>query len=1127
MGRLSMVMIAVGVSMVAVIALALLLPDMGERILHVLMPHASIVVMTLALALAMLLLCSWSSAEIVPPGTEVVMSSADDAASSHYIYDSVNSDGHPRNMGENKHFPLSLSPEVENLLLPIEFSDFPPLVPSEAPDDFIRILSIRERLRNVARTIDLMDDMRLSPAVEDILLPLEFSDCPPLVPWSPDDADAILAELMPRARKKVKAISMDDAVPESFAPAGDTVAFGDDLTTDPVAIASSDESYVSTSGDSFDDFLSGLSEEEAAFWSSFFVEGEDEITLADGLYYMDLYINDRVVGEISVSVTDEIVSLSARELRGYVEDTLTDEAVSRIFLGKGELISLDELRASGVSAECDPLLYEISLGFGISDMPVQVLSISGSGRRLSSRPIAGALEIDPAVFALSTRYTLSGSFNVTPFESFTDSLRIDFGTYNIARLYDLYARFSYSFRYSRGLLGFELGSYDFYIDLQEQMIRLRWGNISTELLSPSGTVVGFRFDKSLSYGGAGVRGKSHIERILTVEKESEVQILNEGREIFKRTLQPGNYRLQDFILYTGANRIRIIVTPLDGSPVMETDIDISYASSLLAPGEVYYGGAVATGRTIVDNSSSKRAGAVRLPLWSGKSLEYDARNIVLSGYIRAGLTESLTLDTSLAVQNRVTSDSPYSPVAEAAFEFTHANVLGTTRYNLNITERSDRWGAFEIPELYLRISHQIYTDWNPISALNFSFTYDSNMAYDLDRHSFSLSLNTSGSIYRMSWGLGTSVTLDTDDIANPRYYISGSLSYSFSNNLYMSASLSLDGYGAEIPSLTGRISATLRFNPVRINASVSESSTALSVGYNDSRNSFTAELETPTSDILAPRSYSLDADYSYSGKYFNVNVGADAASLMESSAISFSVSTASVFADGLVGFSSSIPSNFILVKQEGALKGNDLTIGAVGISSANTVPTVFNTGLYTGLSLDYGSSLTVFSVNDESFGSASAFDVAIPPSQRGGYTLRVSAESKYSLSGVVMLPSGLPWINGSSPVYRITRTEEGMVLENSEYYLFADSDGRFILSDMVPGEYGFDVNTEDGWLLYTFTVIDSEEHVLDINVLGEAVAAAPEILPYPYIGHYVFEQGSFITGDAFWTALYPEWKEAV
>ena len=53
MGRLSMVMIAVGVSMVAVIALALLLPDMGERILHVLMPHASIAVMTLALALAL------------------------------------------------------------------------------------------------------------------------------------------------------------------------------------------------------------------------------------------------------------------------------------------------------------------------------------------------------------------------------------------------------------------------------------------------------------------------------------------------------------------------------------------------------------------------------------------------------------------------------------------------------------------------------------------------------------------------------------------------------------------------------------------------------------------------------------------------------------------------------------------------------------------------------------------------------------------------------------------------------------------------------------------------------------------------------------------------------------------
>lgn len=877
-----------------------------------------------------------------------------------------------------------------------------------------------------------------------------------------------------------------------------------------------------------DDFFAGMTPDEMEFWSSFYIEGEDEIELADGIYYMALYINERDVGDIMVQISEGKPYLSVTELSEYLDGTLTDEAEARILRNRDSFVSLDDLQNSGVQVAYDLIRNEVYLTFSISDMPVQVLSISGASRRSGSRPIAGASVLDPAVFMLSTRYTLSGGFSITPFHEFVDSLRFQFSTYNIARLYDVYANFSYSLEYYRGRLGFSLGNYEFYTDFQEPMIRLRWGNINTELLSPSGTSIGIRFDKSLSYGGPDAHKKSHLERILTVEKESDVQIINEGREIFRRTLQPGNYRLQDFILYSGANRIRIIVTPLDGSPATETELDISYASSLLAPGEIYFGAGLATGRSIVSNSNSKPSGAVRLPWINNTSFEYDARNLVLSGYIRAGLTESLTLDASLAIQNKVTNDNPYQPVSKIALEFTHANVLGTTRYNFNVTERSDKWGTFEIPELYARISHQVNTGWSPINSFNLSFTYDSNLLVNPDRHSLMLSLNSSGSISKFSWGLGTSVTLDTDEIAKPRYYVSGSLSYSFSRNFYMSASMSLDGYGAEIPSLSGRVSATLRFSPGRLTASVSDSRTAINVGVDKGRHTFSAEVDVPTLDILRPAEYTAEADYSYSGDYFNVNIGANADNLFGTSSMNFSVSTASVFADGLMGFSSSIPSNFILIKQKGALKVNDLTIGAIGVSASDTLPMALNTGLYTGISLNRASSLSVFSVNTGSFGSATSFDVTVPASQRSGYVMRITAENKYSVSGVVILPNGTPYINQSSPVYRVIRDDEEISVESSDYYVFTDADGRFTLSDLEPGEYGFDVLTDEGWLLYTFTVIDQVEHALDIYVYGESIADENVIPPQPYSAIYSFTPGNYMTGDEFWNLIYPPvFEEAV
>ena len=211
--------------------------------------------------------------------------------------------------------------------------------------------------------------------------------------------------------------------------------------------------------------------------------------------------------------------------------------------------------------------------------------------------------------------------------------------------------------------------------------------------------------------------------MISIDTESQVTVYNDDRQIYSNVLQPGQYRLEDFTLYTGTNRIRIVIKPLDGSEETEITMDINYSYSLLAPGEVYYGAAVATGRQILSDPSEFTAGAVRLPLGSSRYLEYDARNITASGYIRAGLTESLSLDATLALKNAPEGERIFNPSAAIALQLTQANALGTTRYNLNVTEEFFRFGEkLALPYLYARVGHQIITGIKAFNSVNAAVT---------------------------------------------------------------------------------------------------------------------------------------------------------------------------------------------------------------------------------------------------------------------------------------------------------------------------------------------------------------------------------------------------------------------
>ena len=90
----------------------------------------------------------------------------------------------------------------------------------------------------------------------------------------------------------------------------------------------------------------------------------------------------------------------------------------------------------------------------------------------------------------------------------------------------------------------------------------------------------------------------------------------------------------------------------------------------------------------------------------------------------------------------------------------------------------------------------------------------------------------------------------------------------------------------------------------------------------------------------------------------------------------------------------------------------------------------------------------------------------------------------------------------------------------TEYYLFTDQDGRFIVSDLTPGLYAFDVDSQSGWELNMFEVIEDEEERYNVLLLEDAYLNSYE-LPSPYVLSYSYRGSEYVTFDEFWNLLYP------
>ncbi|MCI7606782.1 MAG: hypothetical protein MSS69_08505, partial [Spirochaetales bacterium] len=826
-------------------------------------------------------------------------------------------------------------------------------------------------------------------------------------------------------------------------------------------------------------------------WADFYVSG-DLFDLYDGIYWFDLYINRSEVGVITVYIENGEVYLSYPELKDYSVTFLTDEAYKRIFGEDIEWIDTYTLASLGVDAYADTISYTVTVDFDPNDMPMGVISIKGSNSVSQPRPIAGATVLTPATWYLSSSYSLSASLSSLEKEDVLSRLRVSLQSTNNLRILDAYGRFTWSAGYSGGNSYIQWGSYYFWKDFRDESIRLEWGNVSADLQSTSGTPFGIRFDKSSQYGN-GERGGSAVEKTIVVEKDSDVRVYNGDKEIYRKTLSKGIYSLKDFVLYTGANHIRIEITPLDGSEGETIEMDINYSSSLLMRGESYYGAAFALGRKTVSWDTERDPFQVDIYLLGDKKLQYDLRDIVASSYLNIGLTDTLTGSFTLSFKTSPNSLYSFNPSLKLNSEFTSANAFGTAKMNLNLSSLSQN-GKLTLPTVYARASQQFYTDYSLMKALTLTFGYTSPSSWTSDnRHSLFASASMSGTVFSMGYSLSLSGTLVPGYINLSQWYFSSSLSFNL-GKIGLSVSSTFSQRGENPVAFQARVSASFKLGAVSNTLTAAQDGTSLSSSFTIGSTSFWAK--TKTTDLKDWEKYSFSSDFSHSGDVFSFSGTLSGEGGMKNINASLSASTTLLIAQkGLWTLSSSIPSNFLLVKQKGAIKNNTLAIGEIGYSSQDIPSALMGDVLYKGLSSTTATSLSLYSYNENSLGGSETFDVYAPLSERKGYVLIIEGKEQYTLSGTITDDEGNIWSNGSSPVYKLTRDENGeIVLEDTELYLFTDRNGIFVLSEMDKGIYTFDTKENGVWVMNILTVDDDNRYDRIGMVEGE-ISEKDDTLP--------------------------------
>lgn len=839
---------------------------------------------------------------------------------------------------------------------------------------------------------------------------------------------------------------------------------------------------------------------EQDFWSDFFVVGQDAlVAFDDGFYYLALNVNGEYVGDIEVEFKGESRLLNSDELSQFIGSFITPAANQRIFGDKLSSLSLEQLNLRNVEAIYDSQAFSISLTFNLDDMPERTVSISTSTiNRREQFGMSGAIQLQPAKFAIATSlslYTLLGY--PYDFSTLTDTM-MNLSISNRASLLGLGFNFYYSI--SSTAPYFNPGTWNGFYDFVESSHRLGFGNVGTNLNTAAigtSTNFGFVFEKNYAYGTGKAKGNQFEYRVV-LNEPSKVEIVINGNTVFSKSFQAGTYRLRDFVFTQGANLVKIITTP-DARPSEQTVeyVDMGYDYRLLGKGETLYG----FGLTVPSVKSSSASGSINVPWFNSQYLSYHLDKFTATYWQQIGLTDTFSFTSDVAITPGVFSGT---------FNGVFASMLGTTQmqttlgldeskltpsFSASLSHRlsGKQGGAFGTLSSTLNVTIPAQTSTSGFSSTaGLLMSYSGNLT---DKTKFTLSANVlkaSTNTYP-SWALSFS----TGFSPFPRFSLSGSISANGSNSSPLS------------PTISAQISGSYSFSP-RLSASSTSStsvqtgsayagvvnSNSMGISYRPSQND-SMSLSLSSFKFNDPLNNSLVASYSHSGELFSFSVRQQVSNSYQDMSTTLTANTSIAYADGAFAIAKAVNESFLLIKPKGELKNSDISIARSLDASPTHLSRPLGSILYNGLSSNAKNSVAVFASGLTEYSTGSSFVFEMQPRSRQSFVARLDVDPTFTVSGLLYMTDQSPYVQYSSPVYRISSDANGQetMTKMESLYLFTDQDGRFILSEVKPGTYAFDLQVADHWYEVRFIVpvIPADKLGLDrVLLLEDFWVANPE-----------------------------------
>ncbi|MDT4762017.1 hypothetical protein [Sphaerochaeta sp. PS] len=830
---------------------------------------------------------------------------------------------------------------------------------------------------------------------------------------------------------------------------------------------------------------SSSSPSDADFFADFFVVGASStIAYEDGLYYLGMYINGDYVGDIEVKFLSDTQSINTAELSLFINSYITRAASERLFGDKLPYLSIEEINGRGVEASYDSAAFTVSLNFGLEDMPERILSITAASiNRREQYGMSGAIVLKPAKFASVSSLSL---YTMYDYDSQFTSLNSRLTSLNVSnRLAFLGIGINFSFSLSNtnttDTTSFTMGSWNGFYDFVESSQRLTFGNVGSSLNSSisGASSFGFELEKNYSYGTDRAKGNQFEYKIILVEP-SEIVVTINGNESFRKSLSAGTYRLKDFVFTQGANVVKIAIIP-DARPddVIIQYADMGYDYRLLGKGDTLYG----FGFTVPKLKTTTASGNISIPWLDNQYLSYYLDKYTATYWQQTGLTNTFTFSSDLA----------YSPgTFRGTVNGVLASMIGTSQLQL----------TFEFDDSY--------TSPSLAGALNHRFSGKSEIQLGTLNTGVNFFLPAGGTTSKAS--MGGTLSYSGNLTKEIRFTLSGSATHTFGTGtlawnasfssgfspfkgMSINGTLSLTGPNTDPlnPTITGQITGSYSFSP-KLNASAStslqtdktlsdlSSNSSIGLSYRPtSKDSFNVNLSGFNPE--APLNHSLVAGWSHSGELASYSLRQQVSGSYQRMTTTFTANTTLAFADGAFALAKSVNEAFFLVKPVGELKHAKISIARTLDSSPTALPKPLGSSLYNSISTNTKNTVVVFSTGATDYSTGASFVYEINPRSRQAFMAKIDIQPSFTISGLLFMKDKSPYQQYSSPVYSLSFNEAGeeVMTRDDALYLFTDQEGRFILSDVLPGNYLFDLKVEDLWYAVRFTVPEVEAGKSSVN----------------------------------------------